>query len=57
MKGIEIMSWVVNTLLFTLSFSWYLCYQMYKDLKKKDKVIRLQERMLEKAEKDNQVHI
>lgn len=43
---VEIMYWVVNILFFSLPFSWYMCYQMYKDLKKKDKIIKLQEKML-----------
>ena len=49
MKDIVIMNWVVNMLIFSLPFSWYMCYQMYKDLKKKDKIIKLQEDMLKNA--------
>lgn len=49
MKDITIMSWVVNMLIFSLPFGWYMCYQMYKDLKKKDKIIKLQEDMLKNA--------
>lgn len=40
------MNWVVNVLIFSLPFSWYMCYSMYKDLKKKDKIIELQNKML-----------
>ena len=43
----ELEYWVVNILIFSLPFSWYMCYQMYKDLKKKDKIIKIQEKMLE----------
>ena len=35
------MNWIINALIFSLPFTWYMCYQMYKDLKKKDKVIEL----------------
>ncbi len=43
---VEIMNWVVNALVFSLPFSWYMIYQIYKDLKKKDKIIKIQEKML-----------
>lgn len=46
MKEIVIMNWVINALIFSLPFSWYMCFQMYKDLKKKDAIIKLQENML-----------
>jgi len=49
MKDIVIMNWVINMLIFSLPFSWYMCYQMYKDLKKKDEIIKLQEDMLKDA--------
>jgi len=49
MKDITIMNWVINALIFSLPFSWYMCYQMYKDMKKKDKIIKLQEEMLKAA--------
>lgn len=42
----EIMNWVVNSLLFSLSFSWYMCFNMYKDLKKKDEIIEIQTRVI-----------
>lgn len=43
----EINNIIVNILIFSLPFSWYMCFQMYKDLKKKDKIIELQNKMLE----------
>lgn len=43
------MNWVINIMMFSLPFSWYMCYQMYKDIKKKDKIIKLQEEMLKKS--------
>lgn len=46
MKDVAIMYWVVNTLIASLPFSWYMCFQMYKDGKKKDGIIKLQEQML-----------
>lgn len=46
MKEVGIMYFVFNILLFSLPFTWYTCYQMYKDLKKKDKVIALLEKIL-----------
>jgi hypothetical protein len=48
MKQTEIYNLVVNALIFSLPFSWYMLFQMYKDLKKKDKIIKLQEDMLRK---------
>jgi hypothetical protein len=41
-----VMNWVVNVLIFSLPFSWYMCWLMYKDMKKKDRIIKLQEEML-----------
>lgn len=46
MKTVEIMYWVLNALIFSLPFSWYMCYQMYKDLKKKDKIIEFQSNII-----------
>lgn len=46
------MNWVINALIFSLPFSWYMCYQMYKDLKKKDAIISLQDKMLNNRKKD-----
>lgn len=55
MKSAEIMNWVVNALVFSLPLSWYMCYQMYKDLKKKDKIIEIQNRIINSYhEKTNQ---
>lgn len=47
MEQTVIFNWVINALIFSLPFSWYMCYQMYKDLKKKDKIIELSKRMLD----------
>ena len=51
----EIYNWVINSLIFSLPFSWYMCYQMYKDVKKKDKIIEMQTKLLEEKwnKKDN----
>ena len=46
MKTYEIWFFVNNALLFSLSFTCYMCYQMYKDLKKKDKIIELQNKIM-----------
>lgn len=47
MKKVEIMYWVLNLLIMSLPFSWYLCYLMYKDLKKKDKIINHQNKIID----------
>lgn len=47
---VDIAYWVVNILIFSLPFTWYMCWQMYKDMKKKDKIIELQNNMLKKKE-------
>jgi hypothetical protein len=44
---IKLFNWIINLLILSLPFSWYMCYNMYNDLKKKDKIIELQNRMLE----------
>lgn len=46
MALVIIWNWVVNILIMSLPFSWYMCYQMYKDLKEKDKIIELQNKIL-----------
>lgn len=38
--------WIINSLIFTLPLSWYMIYQMYKDCKKKDKIIELQNNII-----------
>ena len=52
MEQTAIYNWAINALIFSLPFSWYMCYQMYKDLKKKDRIIELQSNMLKKQDKD-----
>ncbi len=47
METVKIMGWVINMLIFSLPFTWYMSYQMYKDLKKKDAIIELQKRIIE----------
>lgn len=42
--------WVVNALGFSLPFSWYMCFQMYKDLKKKDGIIEMQKKIIDKLQ-------
>lgn len=44
----NIYEWIINSLIFSLPFSWYMCFQMYKDLKKKDEIIKMQNKILEK---------
>lgn len=51
MENATIMNWVLNILIFSLPFSWYMTYSMYKDLKEKDKIIKLQDNMLKEKEK------
>ncbi len=46
MENIEIKNWAINALIFSLPFSWYMCFQMYKDFKKKDKIIDLYKKAL-----------
>jgi len=43
-----IFNWVINLLIMSLPFSWYMMYQMYKDIKKKDSIIELQKRIIDK---------
>ncbi len=31
--------WIVNILIFSLPFTWHMIYAVYKELKKKDKII------------------
>jgi len=50
MEKTEIYNFVLNALIFSLPFSWYMCYKMYNDLKKKDKIIELTRKMLEEAQ-------
>ena len=35
----EIYNWVINALIFSLPFSWYLTYQSQKSIKIKDDII------------------
>jgi len=37
---------VVNVLILSLPVSWYMCFQMYKDLKNKDEIIKLQDKII-----------
>jgi hypothetical protein len=43
MKNFELWNWILNLLVMSLPISWYLCYHMYKDIKKKNEIIKLQE--------------
>lgn len=38
--------WVVNLLLMSLPISWYLIWQMWKEIKKKDKLIEFQDSII-----------
>lgn len=40
--------WIINLLILSLPFSWWLCCDMYKTIKKKDKAIDLQNNMIRK---------
>jgi len=51
MEKITVMNWVVNILMFSLPFSWYMCYSMFKYLKTKDKIIELQRNLLLEIQK------
>lgn len=44
--NIELIDWAINILVFSLLFSWNMMFQMYKDLKKKNKIINIQENIL-----------
>lgn len=44
----EIAYWVINGLMFTIPFSWYVVLIMYKDLRKKNRIIKVQERFIDK---------
>jgi len=39
--------WIINLLVMSIPPLVYTCYNMYKDLKKKDKIIELQNRIIE----------
>jgi hypothetical protein len=39
--------WIIQVLVLTLSLSCYVNYLLYKDLKKKDRIIESQKRKLE----------
>lgn len=44
----EIAYWVINGLMFTIPFSWYVVLIMHKDLKKKNHIIKVQESFIDK---------
>ena len=54
--NIIIMNWVVNCLIFSLPFSWYMCWTMYKDMKKKDGIIKLQKKIMKQKFRINKDH-
>ncbi len=39
----QLVYWVDKILILSLPFSWYMCYIMHEDLKKKNKMIEIQE--------------
>lgn len=51
MKDIPIWYWVINLLIFTIPLSLYMCYQLYKDLRKKDSIIKLQDKIIKDLQK------
>ena len=48
----KIYEWVINILIVSLPFSWYMCYLMYHELKNKDHVIKIQEEILNKIRQE-----
>ena len=47
--------WVINVMMFSQPFVVLLCYYMYKDLKKKSKIIKLQDKVIEDVKGDKKI--
>ena len=45
----QIWYFVINLLLMCLPISWYTIYQMYKDIQKKDQIIRFQDSVIKNS--------
>lgn len=50
MESVKIWNWIVNLLILTLPFCWYMCYLIYKDIRKLNKKIEWLEKMLKHKE-------
>ena len=46
MENFKLWNGILNILIISLPFSWYMCWSMYKDLKKKDKIIEIQNKII-----------
>lgn len=46
MNKIEIYNWVINGLIFSLPFSWYFIFQIYKESKKLRDIIKIQDSII-----------
>lgn len=42
----QIWYWSINLLIMCLPISWYIIYQMYKDIQKKDQIIKFQDSVI-----------
>lgn len=45
----KIWNWVINLLVMSLPFSWYMIWQMWKELQKKNKIIEFQDSLIKNS--------